>query len=169
MIKYSKVIYIVVITVNCEDKAKNLFMEGYNCAQSVVCAFSDITGLDEKTVLRISSSFGGGISRLREVCGAVSGMAMVAGYLYGYDSPDARVEKAEHYARIQNMANEFKDCFGSIVCREILELRQKGPSVPIPEERTPQYYKNRKCLDCIGKAAQITENLIKDMNKNKDN
>lgn len=143
-----------------EEKARAYFLEGYTCAQSVLLAFSDKTGLDEKTALRIASSFGGGLGRLREVCGAVSGMAMVAGLLYGFDQPHPGAEKASHYARIQKMAGAFRDQYGSILCRELLSL-DAGPSSPIPEARTPDYYKRRKtCVDCIGTAAAITEKLI---------
>ncbi len=146
---------------NHEEKAKELFYGGCNCAQAVFCAFCDEMKIDEKTAMRLSSSFGGGVSRLREICGAVSAMALTAGYLYGYDDPCAREEKAEHYKRVQFMAEEFKQKCGSIVCRELLKLRQEGASDPVPEERTGEYYKRRAgCVKCVGAAAAITEKLI---------
>ena len=89
-------------------KAGELFQEGYNCAQAVFLAFEDLYDIDHETALKLSSSFGGGMGRMREVCGAVSGMFMVAGVLYGYDDPKAQTEKADHYKRIQELAEEYK-------------------------------------------------------------
>ena len=99
------------------ERAKQLFMEGYNCSQAVLGAFCEECGLDFKTAMKMSSSFGGGMGRLREVCGAVSGMFMVAGLLYGYDDPKGQAEKTEHYERIQKLAQQFREENGSIVCR----------------------------------------------------
>lgn len=144
-----------------EEKAKQLFLEGYNCAQAVFCAFSDELGVDQETALRLSSSFGGGMGRLREVCGAVSGMFMAAGVKYGYSDPKARDEKTEHYARIQELAGNFKEQNGSIVCRELLGLQQKQDS-PVPEERTKEYYKKRPCVNLVGDAARMLEAYIMD-------
>ena len=144
-----------------EEKAKQLFLEGYSCAQAVFCAFSDELGVDRETALRLSSSFGGGMGRLREVCGAVSGMFMAAGVKYGYSDPKARDEKAEHYARIQKLAGDFKEQNGSIVCRELLGLQQKQDG-PVPEERTQEYYKKRPCVDLVGDAARMLETYIMD-------
>lgn len=142
-------------------KAMALFKEGYNCAQSVFLAFEEECGLERSVALKLSSSFGGGMGRLREVCGAVSGMFMVAGVLYGYDSPEAVGEKAEHYARIQKLANEFKEYTGSIVCRELLGLEQKS-DLPIPEKRTASYYQKRPCEQMVGLAAAVMERYIKE-------
>lgn len=144
-----------------EDRARALFLNGYSCSQSVFCAFCDKTGIDETTAKRLSSSFGGGLGRLREVCGAVSGMAMVAGCLYGYDAPAPREEKGAHYARIQKMASLFREQMGSIRCRELLAGICEKTTEPTPEERTAEYYnKRRKCADCVAAAAAITEKLI---------
>ena len=104
--------------------AAELFMQGYNCAQAVTVAFSDVTGLDKETSAKIASSFGGGMGRMREVCGAVSGMLMVAGLLYGYDDPKADAAKKELYKLVQAQAGAFREEVGSIICREIL----KNPS-----------------------------------------
>lgn len=142
-----------------EDKAKEFFLEGYNCSQAVFLAFSDELGIDQETALRLSSSFGGGMGRLREVCGAVSGMFMAAGVKYGYSDPKASDEKKEHYARIQKLAEEFREENGSIVCRELLGLKQKQDS-PVPEERTSEYYKKRPCVKMVGDAARILEAYI---------
>ena len=143
-----------------KEKAMELFENGYNCAQAVILAFSDLTELDEKTLARIGSSFGGGMGRLREVCGAVSGMLTVAGLLYGYDSTEAGAQKAEHYARVQQLAGCFSEKNGSIICRELLGLTKKTDS-PEPEARTAEYYKKRPCRELVGDAAEILESFIK--------
>lgn len=135
------------------------FLAGYNCTQALVLAYADLFDMDQEMLLRISSSFGGGMGRLREVCGTVSGMFLVAGLLYGYDDPKAFEEKAEHYGRIQELAGRFREYQGSIVCREILGL-DKGADAPVPEKRTPEYYKKRPCAQLAGLAAAILEQYI---------
>lgn len=142
------------------EKAMQLFKQGYNCSQSVFLAFLDKYNMDEKTALKLSSSFGGGMGRLREVCGAVSGMFMVAGVLYGYDSPKDMEAKTEHYKRIQELAQRFREMNGSIVCREILGLSVSKES-PVPSERTEEYYKKRPCVEMVGTAAAIMEQYIR--------
>ena len=145
-------------------KAMALFKEGYNCSQAVCLAFADLYsdqyGIDKNVILKLSSSFGGGMGRLREVCGAVTGMFIVAGILYGYDSPDADGQKAEHYARIQELARDFESQSGSIICRELLGLTQKKDE-PTPEKRTDSYYQKRPCVEKVGQAAAILEQYIK--------
>ena len=141
------------------QKAMRFFKEGYNCAQSVFLSFAEENGIDKKTALMLSSSFGGGMGRLREVCGAVSGMFMVAGLIYGYDDPKAFEEKQEHYERIQYLANEFKLINGSIICRTLLGLDVES-DVPTPEKRTEEYYKKRPCTELVGIAAAIMEKYI---------
>ena len=103
------------------EEAEALFVDGCNCAQAVLCAFEEETGLDHKTAMMLSSSFGGGMGRMREVCGAVSGMFMVAGLLYGYDENSPQEAKAEHYALIRDLAEQFKEKTGSILCRDLLD------------------------------------------------
>lgn len=142
-----------------KEKAMKLFEEGYNCAQSVFLAFEDVHGLDTKTAAMLSSSFGAGMGRLREVCGAVSGMFLTAGILYGYENPSAVEEKAEHYARIQELAGRFEAENGSIVCRELLGISVKK-DIPVPEARTTEYYKKRPCKNLVGQAAEILEQYI---------
>lgn len=117
---------------NARERAMELFKQGYNCSQSVFGAFCEECGIDFETALKLSSSFGGGMGRLREVCGAVSGMFMVVGMKYGYTDPKDSVSKAEHYKRIQELAEEFKENNRSIVCRELLELSVQSESY-IPE------------------------------------
>lgn len=146
------------------DKAKQNFLNGFNCAQSVFCAFveelsEDVCGMNLETAQKLSSSFGGGMGRLREVCGAVSGMFMTAGILAGYTSASEPDAKAKHYALIQELAKKFAEKNGSIVCRELLGLAPKtsglGADSPIPEARTEQYYKKRPCADLVADAAEI--------------
>lgn len=143
------------------DKAKSLFCEGYNCSQSVFLTFAEMMGMDKRTALMISSSFGGGMGRMREVCGAVSGMFMAAGLIYGYDSPVDNTSKAEHYKLIQELAEKFKqkNDMHTIICRELLRLDDKKET-HIPEARTPAYYKKRPCADLVYDAAQILSEYI---------
>lgn len=138
-------------------KAAELFLNGYNCAQAVMVAFCDVTGLDEKFAARMASSFGGGMGRMREVCGAVSGMLMVAGLLYGYDTPGDDVQKKAHYTLVQQLAGKFREQVGSIVCREILK---NPPSDPAPSPRTAEYYAKRPCARMVFLASQILDEYI---------
>lgn len=141
------------------QKAVEYFKQGYNCAQSVFLAFANDFGFDDETALKLSSSFGGGMGRLREVCGAVSSMFAIAGLKYGYTSPNDDEVKAKHYELIQNLAEKFKIEFGTIICRELLGLSDGGDS-PVPSKRTEQYYKERPCEDFIRFAANIIQNEI---------
>ncbi len=142
------------------QRARSYFKEGYNCAQSVFLAFSDEYGMDYETALKISSSFGAGMGRLREVCGAVSGMFMVAGLVYGYIDPKDHQTKTEHYKRIQYLASAFEDKNHSILCSELLGLGA-GKDKPEPEHRSSQYYKKRPCMELVGMAADIMDNYIR--------
>lgn len=142
-----------------EEKAKTFFKEGYNCAQSVFLSFSDEFEIDKETILKLTSSFGGGMGRLREVCGAVSGMFVVAGMLNGYTDPQNNKAKTEHYKWIQKLARQFKEINGSIVCRELLGLSVKSES-HTPQLRTEEYYKKRPCAKFVGDAARILERTI---------
>ena len=144
---------------NHVERAVELFVEGYNCAQAVAAAFGDLTGLDEKTAAKMASCFGGGMGRMREVCGAVSGMLMVAGVLYGYDDPKATREKRELYAQVQAMAGQFREELGSIVCRDLLK---NPPSDPNPTPRTEQFYKDRPCARMVATAARIMDEFIEE-------
>ena len=134
-----------------------LFLQGYNCAQAVTVAFCDVTGLTPEFSARMASSFGGGMGRMREVCGAVSGMLMVAGLLYGYDRPGDDSIKKAHYALVQNLAGQFREEVGSIVCREILK---NPPSDPNPTPRTAEFYKVRPCARMVLLACQILDRYI---------
>lgn len=140
------------------EQARNYFKQGYNCAQSVLLVYAEDCGLTKDTALKLASSFGGGMGRLREVCGAVSAMFMVAGLKYGYVENDNDAVKAEHYVRIQNLANEFKSEHRSIICRDLLNLSE-GVSEPTPAKRTAQYYEERPCEMFIEKACELLEKL----------
>jgi len=140
--------------------AKELFEQGYNCSQSVFAAFCDETGLDLETALKISSSFGGGMGRLREVCGAVTAMFMIAGIKYGYTSPENDELKAEHYKLIQMLAAKFREHNGSYICRDLLGL--DGADNPMPERRSEKYYQTRPCSSIVEYAAELMDELIKE-------
>ena len=142
---------------NRAEKAAELFLQGYNCAQAVFVAYCDKTGLAPDFAAKLASSFGGGMGRMREVCGAVSGMFMVAGILYGYDSCDDDETKQAHYARIQELAASFREQVGSIICRDILK---NPPSDPAPTPRTAEYYAQRPCARMVYLATQIMEDYI---------
>lgn len=141
------------------QKAAELFKEGYNCSQAVLLAFSDKYTMEQEQAAKLASSFGGGMGRLREVCGTVSGMFMVLGLLYGYDDPKAREEKAQHYKRIQLLAKRFEKEQGSIICRELLGLDVKRQTY-VPEERTENYYKKRPCVELVAFAASLLEEYL---------
>lgn len=135
-------------------QAAELFLQGYNCAQAVAVAFSDVTGLSREVSAKLASSFGGGMGRMREVCGAVSGMLMVAGILYGYEGPEEGAAKKEHYTLVQELAAKFREEAGSIICREILK---NPPSDPAPSPRTEEYYRQRPCARMVWIAARLLD------------
>ena len=143
-----------------KERAMELFTQGYNCAQSVVLAFAEELSLDNTTLAKLSSSFGGGLGRMREVCGAVSGMAIVLGLLDGYDDPADNAAKAAHYERIQAAAKKFEAENGSIVCRELLGLHRKHDA-PSPSARSADFYQKRPCRELVGMAAEILETQLK--------
>lgn len=145
---------------NKSEKAKALFMEGANCAQAVCGAFAAECGISEEQALVISSGFGGGVGRMREVCGAVSGMVLVLNMIYGSGDLSDKSAKDGQYARIQEVADAFKKECGSIICRELLGLEKKAPATSESEERTPEYYKKRPCADMVALAAEILEKYL---------
>ena len=141
------------------ERAEELFLQGYNCTQAVAGAYAEEIGIDFEKLVTMVSSFGGGMGRLREVCGTVSGMFFVAGALYGYNDPKDFQAKKEHYERIQYLAARFKEQTGSIICREMLGLSGKDTN-PTPSKRTEEYYKKRPCKELAGLAAEIMEEYI---------
>jgi len=141
--------------------ARSLFFQGYNCSQAVFCAFCDVTGLEMEAAARMASSFGGGLGRLREVCGTVSGAVLVLGMVKGYADPKDYAAKKAHYARVQEFARRFREQNGAIVCRELL----KGIDVTeggAPEARTEAYYRKRPCPNLAYCAAEILDGMLKE-------
>jgi C_GCAxxG_C_C family probable redox protein len=140
------------------EKAKELFKQGYNCSQAVLGVFCEEFGLDFETAIKISSSFGGGMGRMREVCGTVSGMFMASGLAYS-SSDNSAENKAGQYKIVQELAQRFKDKNGSIICRELLQGVTSDNS-PIPSDRTQEYYKKRPCVELVGDAVEIFEQYL---------
>lgn len=138
-----------------KNTAINYFKQGYNCSQAVIAAYSDIIDIPFEKAIMIGASFGGGMGRLREVCGAVSGMFTVVGLVKGYTSPTDNDAKKAHYELIQALAGSFTKENGSIICRELLNLQTNQPDSPKPEARTTEYYKKRPCAELVGDAAEI--------------
>ncbi|MBR3506181.1 MAG: C_GCAxxG_C_C family protein [Lentisphaeria bacterium] len=137
------------------EEAKNNFLNGKNCAQSVLCAFCDRCGLDRNTAMKLASGFGAGIARQREVCGAISGMCMAADLIRGPGEGTDKAAKDEHYAFIRGLCDAFRDETGSFICRELLGLAPKQADPPVSEARTAAYYKKRPCADLVALAAKI--------------
>ena len=144
------------------EQAREYFTSGYNCAQSVFLAYRDITDIDEVLAATISAPFGGGMGRLREVCGAVSGMTMVAGFIAPNSQPNDNENKKNCYATVQALAEEFRAENGSIICRELLGLAQQKDD-PTPSPRTGEYYKRRPCAEYVAIAARILGEKINSM------
>lgn len=149
-------------------KAVELFKSGYNCSQAVFGAYAEELGLSLDTAMKISSSFGGGMGRLREVCGTLTGSFMVLGMLEGEYEPKDNKSKAEHYKNIQELAEKFRKQNGSIICRELLGLSQKGADNPVPEPRTDTYYKKRPCVELVELAAKNIDERYFSENENKE-
>lgn len=146
---------------NKKEIARDLFLQGYNCSQSVFCAFAEDYGIDRELALRLSASFGGGIGRLRETCGAMCGAAMVLGLEKGQVNPDDNAAKQENYKAVQELARRFAEMNGSIKCAELLKLRKDAPITNVPDERTAEYYKQRPCLRMVESAVEILEEMLK--------
>lgn len=142
---------------NHTDRAVALFQEGYNCAQSVFAAYCEKTGMDFETALKLSSSFGGGMGRLREVCGAVSGMFLVVGAKYGYTDPKDRQAKERHYRLVQTLAKRFEEQNGSIICRELLK-----PDDSAQGGRSEGYDRKRPCVELVRCAAEIVDDYLEE-------
>lgn len=148
------------------ERAGELFLEGYNCAQAVFTAFCDRFGMDEETAKRVSAGLGGGVGRMREVCGAVSGAAMVIGSVVAPVKGDDKQSKAKNYELVREFAERFRKRHGdTIVCREMLKLGIAMENSAMPENRTAEYYKNRPCLKAVEDAAEIVKNIIEEYEK----
>ena len=145
-----------------KERAIELFKEGYNCSQSVFVAFCHRFGLDEETAKKISAGLGGGLGRMREVCGAVSGAAMVIGSICaGVDGKDNN-SKQKNYELVREFASRFTKKNGSIICRELLGLDVKMEKSAEPEKRTAEYYKKRPCVELVADAAELLTELIEE-------
>lgn len=140
------------------QKARELFLSGYSCAQSVVGAFCDDFGLDFETAVKAAEGFGGGMGRMRLTCGAVSGMAFLSGLRFGNGKAGDLETRVIVYEAVRKMAGEFEAKNGSIICAELLGT--KRPESAKPEERTEQYYKKRPCPDCVAECAAIAEKYL---------
>ena len=137
------------------ERAKELFHQGFNCSQSVFAACADLYGIeDEELALRLSASFGGGIGRMRQTCGAACGMFLLAGLENGSATAHDAEGKQQNYALVQNLAAKFKDENGSLICAELLGIAPK-PQDPTPEARTEAYYQKRPCADMVASAVRI--------------
>lgn len=149
-----------------KGKAVRLFKEGYNCSQSVFAAYADLYHIDEATALKLSSSFGAGMGRMRQVCGAVSGMFLVAGLETGFTEGKDAEGKKHNYDVVQQLAQEYRDINGSIICSELLGLSGRAPAEKkdfgdtVPEARTKEYYKKRPCVQLVEDAACIIERVL---------
>jgi len=141
------------------QQAKQYFEEGYNCAQAVLLAFCDETGLSYEQAARLASTFGGGMGRMREVCGAVSAMFMIEGLVEGYSDPKAKEEKSEVYARVRALADRFREKNHSIICRDLIIDTETTPGTE-PEERTKEYYERRPCGCYVEDAAKLVAEAL---------
>ena len=138
------------------ERAVELFKQGFNCSQAVFASCADLYGIDDEALaLRLSASFGGGMGRMRLVCGAASGMFLLAGLHNGSCTPHDNEGKMANYALVQELAGEFKNKYGSLICAELLGLAPKGSIDPRPAERTPEYYEKRPCPEMIAEAVRI--------------
>ena len=146
---------------NHAELARNNFLKGYNCAQAVAIAFSEEMGMSETELAKLASSFGGGMGKMREVCGAVSGALLVYGAVHGNSDPDDADAKKAHYARVQEFAARFKAEHETIICRELLKnIALKKENTSEPEARTDEYYRVRPCVRFVESAARILEEML---------
>ena len=143
-------------------EARKLFLEGYNCSQAVLGAFCDVTGMDFETAMKLSSSFGGGMGRMREVCGAVSGASLVIGSIASATDGKDSENKQKNYELVREFAKRFTERNGSIICRELLGLDVKMEKSAQPESRTTEYYKKRPCVELVGDSVEILAELIEE-------
>lgn len=136
-------------------RARDFFLSGYNCSQAVFCALADIYDIPEQQAARISASFGGGVGRLREMCGACSAMALLEGLESGATRADDAEGKQANYKNVQALVHRFAEQNGSYLCHELLQLRKDAPSSPVPDARTEEYYRQRPCLRMVESATRI--------------
>ena len=144
-----------------KEKARELFLQGYNCAQAVVGAYCDLFGIDFKDGVRMAEGMGGGMGRMRLTCGAVSGMSMLAGLKYGTGMPKDLKTRTLIYETVQKQANEFKSKYGTVICAELLGSNMPGGGA-VPQKRDESYFKKRPCVQCVYDCAEITEKYLLD-------
>ena len=137
------------------EKARELFLAGYSCSQAVFGAFAPELGIEHEQAMKLASSFGGGLGGARELCGAVSGMLMVAGLKWGYGQAGDLAVKTKHYQRTRELLDGFKAVHGTTVCRELLSGLERLKSDP--SERTPEYYATRPCVRFVETAAALLD------------
>ncbi len=144
------------------ERARQLFLEGYNCAQAVVMAYADVMGVEPEMAARLAAPFGGGMGRMREVCGTVSGMTFIAGAISPSCDPKNMEERKRNYALVQHFAERFRSENGDIVCRRLLGLepRDEAHETAMPSERTAEYYKKRPCVEYVASAAAIVADYL---------
>lgn len=142
------------------DRAREMFLQGYNCCQAVVGAFAELYGFEPVIAMRMCEGFGGGLGRMRLTCGAVNAMAIVAGMKMSHGQPGDLKRRGEIYAVVRKMVEEFKADNGTIVCAELLGLALPKDNSPTPEERTPDYYARRPCPDKIYQCALLVEKYL---------
>lgn len=147
-------------------KAVALFKEGYNCSQSVVAAFADLYEYSEEQAFRMAASFGGGIGRMRQTCGAACGMFLLVGLDCGAVDGADRMGKSRNYAKVQELAKKFETVNGSLICAELLGLKPKTPVVAQAEARTAEYYAKRPCAKMVETAARLFADYLSEENKN---
>lgn len=151
------------------EKAISLFKEGYNCSQSVVAAYADLYGFTPEQALKMSASFGGGIGRMRQTCGAACGLFMLAGLESGCTEGKDREGKEANYKMVQEFAEEFRKRNGSLICAELLGLSKNAPTPVTPEARTAEYYKKRPCVKMVEEAARIFGEYLETKAKSVEN
>lgn len=147
------------------ELAVSLFKEGYNCSQSVVAAFADMYGFTREQALKMAASFGGGIGRMRQTCGAACGLFLVAGLETGCTDGKNREGKEANYKLVQQLAAEFEKRNGALMCNRLLGLEKNAPTPATPEARTDEYYKKRPCVKIVEEAARIWAEYLQNIEK----
>jgi C_GCAxxG_C_C family probable redox protein len=147
------------------QRAVELFKSGYNCSQAVVAAYADLYGFTEEQAFRMAASFGGGIGRMRQTCGAACGLFLLAGLETGAVDGADQAGKSRNYEVVQALAEQFRQENGSIICADLLGLNKQAPTPHEPEARTPEYYKKRPCEELVGISARIVGEKIAEMDK----
>ncbi|MBO5703986.1 MAG: C_GCAxxG_C_C family protein [Bacteroidaceae bacterium] len=147
------------------QRAVELFKSGYNCSQAVVAAYADLYGFTEEQAFRMAASFGGGIGRMRQTCGAACGLFLLAGLETGAVDGADQAGKSRNYEVVQALAEQFRQENGSIICADLLGLNKQAPTPHEPEARTPEYYKKRPCAMMVESAARLFAQFLENQNK----